>query len=359
VQAALRADPLSDEAWQALVAIARQGWHRAYLKNLERIQRRIAAANTELQRYPDAPLLLLERARLEAQAVFFDVKRGLAPDDHLRRARSTLDRVIARDPASRHTATALSAHGGLWQLVAQHARATGQSPLSAWREAESHLERALRIGPSDAMVLHERATLRRERALFLSERGDPDAELAAAENDATRAILNDPRLQRAWFHRARLRAERAALRKGLEAEALFHLALADLSRLLAAEPRRANRWAIVAEALAARARHRAAQGLPAEADLAAAEEHGRQAIALDPNEETGWLALGAIDDARARQTTDPATARALLGAAATHLLQAVATSPQLATPLSPRIRKALARAAGLQTIQPLSRAVAP
>jgi serine/threonine-protein kinase len=294
LEEALAADPLMEEAWDALARAtdAAGDWNGAetvYARAMER-------------------------------------DRGYAPHAI---GRCEMRRRMGRYPgAIRDADTALSLDAGLFEAwncraaarmhVGHDVMMAGGDPLPIYADAEKDYDEA--IARSGGRVGHAgRGTLRRYRAIHRIRRGeDPIADLDASQRDLDRAVALEPAVPERYTTRGRTIGRRAMYRmdQGLDAARDVEAALADFTRGYDLDRRRSDALMWRADLLTHRALFRLERGEAPWDDFAAAEADFAAAIAQYQSDGWAYLQRGTMRawrgeaESRAGRAAEPSFAGA-------------------------------------------------
>ncbi len=150
---------------------------------------------------------------------------------------------------------------------------SGADALQTLNTADQDFSEVLRRRETTE-ALYGRALVRRYRAIFLDRRGkDPLPDFAAAEADCTRAITLDARDPERWSARGRVRTRRALhdIQNDRDATADLDAAQADFDEALRLDPTRSSALMWTADVQTYRGLQALRQGQPSEPFFVAAE----------------------------------------------------------------------------------------
>jgi eukaryotic-like serine/threonine-protein kinase len=336
LEAAVRRDPLMEEAWEtlALAALApinqgtpldalERAWaaaERAFGEGLARDRGylphwlgrggvRTARANmhwdtgrdpaadfagaehdfAEALRLQPSPDALLRRSSLRTSVGAYEGRRGRDPMPAWAQAGNDLKDALRMDPG---LAAAWSRLAYLCRARAEYRVERGRSPLDDGREAEDYIARALAADPRDGSAWMNRGALLAARGMDRAARGeDPTADFDLAEQAYNEALRFDRAIRGPWERRGYLRLQRARWRKGRGEDAAADLRAAeeDLTRCIELSGR--FTMARLARAMARRER----------GELAAAEADLAQTLRENPPYPEAWIELGHVHLAAGRK----------------------------------------------------------
>ncbi len=280
--AAVAAEPLREEAWQALARAAES-------------ERRFTEAEATYTR-----AIELDRGYLPHAIGRCELRRRLRK---LTEASDDATAVLALDAGS---VEARLCRGATRTRTAHDEISDGKDPTPTLDGAQEDFDRALAARPS-AAAHAARAVVHRYRAIFAERRGgDPFPHLATAEHDDDRAIALDPAGATHWASRARTRTRRGILMhlEGGEPGPTFTAAERDFAEALRLDGNRPEFWAWRAELHFYRARHHVRTGAAPDAEFAAAEEDMATSIRLYSGDGLSYVRRGEMRTWRGQAVAD-------------------------------------------------------
>ncbi|HVR82815.1 MAG TPA: protein kinase [Planctomycetota bacterium] len=307
LEAAVRKDPLMEEAWETLA-----------LASLSPLNQ-------------GTPVEALERAWADAELVYDE---GLARDRgyqphwlgraSLRTARANLHWDTGRDPAAdfsgaeadfaeairlQPSADVFIRRSALFSSKGSFNGRQGRDPMSAWKNGDDDLQRAVHLDPTSVVAWSRLAYNCRARAEYRLERGEsPLEECDRAEEYIIRALSLDPNDGSAWMNRGAMQTCRGMDRAARSEDPIpdFDRAEHAYNEALRFDKAIRGPWERRGYLRLQRARWQAAHGQDSAPALRGAEEDLTRCIELSERFTMAWLARAMVH--RASGSLDAAKA---------------------------------------------------
>jgi serine/threonine-protein kinase len=299
---AVEADPLMEEAWEALAAaMTREAQQAPTRKDRERLWREAEQIYTRALAHDRGYLPHVQgRAGLRSACAYYWRNRGVDPLPELAAAEEDLVRVVGADARN---AGAWMQLGDVRSNRAFYRVKRGQDATKDFSGAESAFARALEIDPAHSASLAWRGLLRWNRGVWRAERGeDPEPDFAEADRDFAALLEKNPRdpYALAWGGYVRLSRGTRCRERGEEgAAACFEDADRGFRGALVTYPEMHTAWTGRGLVGVQRGLAAAARGDDPRPDFAAAEALLTHVLGLDPEYVRAWTARGILKTERA------------------------------------------------------------